>query len=93
MQTEIEVAKKAFMSIAAELKNKKFAGSYEFRTLKEGLVVSQICRTDSHLTAVQYLYSVVASHSPLIDVRGADTELFQVYMDEFDAVWKLGTKV
>ncbi len=87
VQAEIGVAKKAFMSIAATLENETLLGSYEFRTLKEGLVVCQICRTDSRLTAVQYLYSVVASRSPLVDVRGADTELFQVYMEEFETLW------
>lgn len=91
VQAEIGVAKKAFISIASALQKQSPLGSFEFRTLKEGLIVSQICRTDSRLTAVQYLYSVVASRSPLVDVRGSDTELFQVYMDEFDTLWELGT--
>jgi hypothetical protein len=91
VKAEIGVAKNAFLTIATELENQSPLGSFELRTLKEDLIVSQICRTDSRLTAVQYLYSVVASRSPLIDVRGMDTELFQVYMDEFDALWDLGT--
>lgn len=90
VQEEIKVAKKTFKSIASALENENPQGTFEFRTLKEGLVVSQLCRTDSHLTAVQYLYSVVASRSPLIDVRGSDTELFQIYMSEFESLWNLG---
>lgn len=93
VQAEIEVAKQAFKSIEASLENEKPLGSYKFLTLKEGLVVTQICRADSRITAVQYLYSVVASRSPLVDVRGVDTELFQIYMKEFETLWKLGTKV
>jgi hypothetical protein len=87
---EIKVAKKAFKAIADTLQEKNPKGSYEFRVLKQGIVVTQLCRTDSHLTSVQYLYSVVASRSPLIDVRGVDSELFQVYVNEFEWLWKLG---
>jgi hypothetical protein len=91
VKAEIGVAKNAFISIASTLGSQSPLGSFEFRTLKEGLIVSQICRTDSRLTAVQYLYSVVASRSPLVDVRGSDSELFKVYLHEFDSLWQLGT--
>lgn len=89
VKERIKDTKKTFKAIADILKGKKALGSYEFRVLKKGLVVTQICRTDSHLTSVQYLYSVVGSRSPLIDVRGVDTELFQVYVNEFECLWKL----
>lgn len=90
VQEEIKVAKKAFKSIASTLENGSPQGSFEFRTLKNGLIVCQLCRTDSRITAVQYLYSVVASRSPLLDVRGNDTELFKVYLNEFESLWNLG---
>jgi hypothetical protein len=87
---EIKVAKRTFKGIADSFTGTTPSGSYEFRVLKTGLVVSQICRTDSQLTAVQYLYSVVASRSPLVDVRGTDSALFKVYMNEFENLWLLG---
>ncbi len=90
VQEEIKVAKRAFKAIASTLENGSPQGSFEFRTLKNGLIVCQLCRTDSRVTAVQYLYSVVASRSPIVDVRGNDTELFQVYMTEFESLWNLG---
>ena len=93
VQEEIKVPKKAFKSIASALENESPQGSFEFRTLKNGLIVCQLCRTDSRITAVQYLYSVVASRSPIVDVRGNDTELFQVYMTEFESLWNLGETV
>lgn len=93
VKAEIGAAKQAFKFIANELdQEQNLRGSYEFRTLKQGLATSQICRTDSRLTVVQYLYSVVASRSPLIEVYGTDTELFKVYIEEFESLWKLGTK-
>jgi len=90
---EIKVAKRTFKSIADAVQGTISAGSFEFRVLKKGLVVTQVCRTDSHLTAVQYLYSVVASRSPLIEVRSTESELFKMYMNEFESLWKLGVRV
>ena len=91
VQEEIKVAKRVFLSISAEHNKSQYSGSYEFRTLRRGLVVSQICRTDADLTAVQYLYSVGAARSPLVFVNGLDTELFKVYMNEFEHLWELGS--
>jgi hypothetical protein len=68
-------------------------GSFEFRTLKEGTILMQLCRTDARLTAIQYLYSAIASQSPLLEVNGKDSELFNVYMKEFEKLWKSGTPV
>ena len=90
---EIKVAKRTFKSIADAVQGTISAGSFEFRVLKKGLVVTQVCRTDSHLTAVQYLYSVVASRSPLIEVRSTESELFKMYMNEFESLWRLGVRV
>ena len=90
---EIKTAKLTFKGIADSLNGLTPAGSFEFRVLKKGLVVTQICRTDSLLTAVQYLYYAVASRNPLVEVRGTDSELFKVYMNEFENLWKLGVHV
>jgi hypothetical protein len=68
-------------------------GSFEFRTLREGTILTQLCRTDARLTALQYLYSAHASGSPLLEVSGEDSELFKVYMDEFKMLWDAGETV
>jgi hypothetical protein len=88
---EIKVARKVFEEIASKVKSMGGNGSYALRTLKRGLVVTQICRTDSQLTAVQYLYSGVASRSPLLEVRGEESKLFGVFTNEFDRLWDLGS--
>jgi hypothetical protein len=90
---EIKAAKRTFKSIADSLNGANPTGSFEFRVLKKGLVVTQLCRTDSQLTSVQYLYYAVASRNPLVEVRGTDSELFKVYMNEFENLWKLGVPV
>lgn len=87
---EIKVAKRTFKGIGESLKGLTTTGSFEFRVLKKGLIVTQICRTDTLLTAVQYLYFAVASRTPLVEIRGSESALFRVHANEFDALWKLG---
>ena len=87
---EIKTAKAVFSGIAAKLGTAATGGGYQFRTLKKGLIVTQLCRTDSRITSVQYLYSVVASRSPLLDVTGAESELGRIYVDEFESLWAIG---
>ncbi|NOQ77577.1 MAG: hypothetical protein GQ475_07315 [Methylococcaceae bacterium] len=43
-----------------------------------------VCRTDSQLTAVQCLYSQVASRAPLFEIYGSESGLFRVYIGEFE---------
>jgi hypothetical protein len=64
-------------------------GRFEYRQVKTGTVLCQICRFDGMLTAIQYLYSEVASRTPIVLVNGSDTELFQVYAREFERLWEL----
>jgi len=89
VQEETKAARQAFKSIAAALQGKPAKGNFEVRVLKTGLIVTQICRTDGILTSIQYLYSAVASRTPLLEVHGEDTGLFQVYLHEFDQLWSL----
>jgi hypothetical protein len=86
---EVRVAQKVFVAISNHLKGTQSPENFEFRTLKKGLIVCQLCRTDSELTMVQYLYSVVASRSPLMLIRGQDTQLFDVYSKEFERLWEI----
>lgn len=89
---EVRVARKVFIDISSHLKGTHSSGNFEFRTLKKGLVVCQLCRTDSELTMVQYLYSVVASRSPIMLIRGQDSQLFDVYSKEFEHLWEIAEK-
>jgi hypothetical protein len=62
-------------------------GSFEFRLVKKGIVLCQICRTDNCLTAISYLYSENASRTPLIEAEQKETGLFDIYQTEFDRLW------
>jgi hypothetical protein len=59
------------------------------RKVSKGLIVCQLCRIDSEMTVINYLYSDVASNNPLIVVRGKETTLFDVYEKEFNNLWEL----
>ncbi len=87
---QIRLARKVFKSISDHLATLTPLGAFEFKTLTKGVIVCQLCRTDFELTMVQYLYSVVGSRSPLLVIRGYDSQLFQVYMREFEQLWELG---
>ena len=87
---ENRLSKKVFTSIATSLSGRNdVLGSFQFKTLKKGIITTQICRTDSQITSIQYLYTVIASRSPLFEVVGSDTTLFKLYMSEFDKIWEL----
>ena len=56
-------------------------------TVTQGLITCQICRFDSKICVTPYLYSVQTSESPLFIIEGENTELFERYREEFDALW------
>lgn len=90
---ENRLSKKVFTSIATSLRGRNnVLGSFQFRTLKKGIITTQLCRTDSRITSIQYLYTVIASRSPLFEVLGNDTTLFKLYISEFDKIWELATE-
>jgi len=78
-----------FDAIAAAAPKGPGMGTFELRKIRTGLVVCQVCRIDDWLAAIPYLYSVVASESPLLQIRGAGAELFRWYTREFDSLWSL----
>jgi hypothetical protein len=90
VREDIKAATRAFLHIQAQCNQLSLDG-FHFRLLRSGLIVTQLCRTDSRLTSIQYLFSSVASRSPLLDVSGSDTELFRIYVQEFEAIWSLAT--
>jgi len=87
--TEIKAARSAFKAIAESVSKASAKGSFEIKILKAGLIVTQLVRTDSTITAIQYLYHAVASRTPLLEVYGEDTELFKRYGEEFESLWRL----
>ncbi len=89
---EIKAALNSFTAIYRSL-DAKHREHLEIRTLRFGLIVTQLCRTDETLTAVQYLFHAVASRSPLLEISGSHTKLFKVYMDEFEHLWNAGAEV
>jgi hypothetical protein len=66
-------------------------GSFELRTAKKGLITCNICRTDSQMAVVNYLYWQQTTNSPLMLLQKTNDQanLFQVYQDEFDQLWDL----
>ena len=56
----------------------------QFRVVRNGLIVTQICRFDSKMTVIPYLWSVKASESPLLRLEGHDTKMVEIYQNEFD---------
>jgi hypothetical protein len=89
---EVRAAQYVFEEIAEEVREgEKPRGKFEFRMVRKGLIVCQICRTDDVLIAVPYLFSVVASESPLIVVQGDKSGLYQVYQKEFVQLWNLNS--
>ena len=83
-------AQQLFQRIADKVKNLKTPkGSFEFRQAIRGTVLCQICRVDDEMTVIQYLYSAVASVTPMVVVRGTESGLFKVYSEEFESLWTL----
>lgn len=92
VKANIEAAHEVFSGLSSTLGSKENpnGGQYEFKVLKKGLIVTDLCRTDSEIAAAHYLYSVVASVSPLLEVKGRESDLFKVYKGEFESLWELG---
>jgi hypothetical protein len=88
VRAELKTVLNVFQEIKALLPEDKTA-QLEVRTVSKGMIVCQICRTDDEMTVVSYLYSVVASHSPLTSIRGEKSRLFQLYQNEFEQLWML----
>jgi hypothetical protein len=86
---EVTRAIAVFDAVADAAPTGNRTGKFEFRRICTGLVVCQICRIDDWLAAIPYLYSVVAAESPLLQIRGAGTDLFRWYTREFESLWDL----
>jgi hypothetical protein len=95
VKDEIRVVKRTIQKIHDDLESEpegSVKGSLQLLTVKQGIVVCQICRTDNELTVVNYQWSAIASHSPLLLVRGRDTKLFESYVQEFESLWELNSE-
>jgi hypothetical protein len=89
VRAELKAARDAFRSVLESISAIDATGTLKLRVLKKGLIVTQIARMDDRITAVQYLYHAVASRTPLLEVFGDKSALFQCYKEEFDSMWKL----
>ena len=88
VKENIRIVKEVFKGIKESL-SPNFQAKLEFRSLKQGLIPLQLCRTDNRLTMVQYIFSEVASRSPLLLVEGEESTLFAIYKNEFNLLWEL----
>ena len=90
VKAELEGFQNQVRSIQQEIRKLSDSkGSFEFRTVKQGLTVNQICRFDDEIRVIPYLWSVVASSSPLLVIEGATTGLFKTYQAEFENLWEI----
>lgn len=62
--------------------------SFEARVMKKGLPHHQIIITDQTALVLQYMFSRGTDESPLLQFP-KDTELHNVFAEEFDELWKL----
>ncbi len=91
---QLVVAQKVFESLQHKIQAANYAnslGSFELRTVKKGLITCNVCRTDTQMTVVNYLYWQQTTNSPLmlLQQNSDQVNLFQVYQDEFDQLWDL----
>jgi hypothetical protein len=90
VKENIKLVKNVFSNIKSSL-NHSLQPHLEMKTLKKGLIPMQICRTDNNLTMVQYIFSEIASRSPILVVKGEESSLYKIYQNEFDKLWELST--
>lgn len=88
---QLEVAQKVFEDLQQKVQAANLPGTFKLRTVKKGLVTCNICRTDTQMTVVNYLYWQQTTNSPLMQLQKTNDQanLFQVYQDEFDQLWDL----
>jgi hypothetical protein len=91
---QLEVAQKVFEGLQQKVQAANHAnllGSFELRTVKKGLITCNICRTDTQMAVVNYLYWQQTTNSPLmlLQQNNDQVNLFQMYQDEFDQLWDL----
>ena len=92
VRAEIVQVQKVFEDIGKKIQNMtstNILGSFEVRKIRKGVVACQICRIDAEMAVVDYLYSEVASRSPLLLIQGNELKMFQAYQKEFDSLWEL----
>ncbi len=64
-------------------------GSLEYIKVSNGLVMCQICRIDTTMSVIQYMYSVNTPQNPLIVINDANSKMFMKFSYEFDSLWEL----
>jgi hypothetical protein len=95
VKSELQQARKVFEQIDQKIHamNVKPSGSFELRTVQKGLIICHMCRTDAEMVVINYLFSEIASRSPLMLIQGREAKMFQMYQKEFDQIWKLNEPI
>lgn len=91
MQLEI---KRTLREIAAKRRAlpelARMKGGLEVRLTDKALHLAQIVRADEAMIVAIYLSGRSGSWSPTMQLRGADSSLFQSYADQFNTIWERG---
>lgn len=64
----------------------------KIRVVQRSNLYCFIVRADDRLLVSTYLSHLTGSASPTMEIRGRDTSFFQLFADEFERMWELGTE-
>lgn len=93
VKDEIKAVKDVFEQISREVVGKGYPGTLKLVKVKKGVILSQICRIDSTITIIPYMYSCNTSETPLMEAEGGDKKLYKKYVKEFNSLWELNEQL
>ena len=88
VKQQIKDSKAGFEAIENKFREGEYLGSFEFKSLKSGTILSRISRSDSVIVMVQYLSTYLSELSPIIKVSGKNSSLYKTYLTEFEKLWQ-----
>lgn len=93
VKSEIVIVTELLNSLIARISQaNNIKGSLEYIKVSKGLIMCQICRIDTTMSVIQYMYSVNTPQNPLIIINDANSKMFMKYLYEFDSLWELNMK-
>lgn len=69
--------------------DRAWKGSIEYRKIRKGLILNQICRVDGKLLVIPYIYSANTSECPLFVIENTEKPLFKKFEKEFESMWRI----
>ena len=87
VRVQIEKSEKVFGDLV-RFSKEVGEGKFEFKQLKNALILTTITRIDNDLWAIPYMMATTGVDSPILFIRGKDTELFKTYSKEFNRLWE-----